>query len=245
MMKGILTLGLLGLLSSTYAVEKSQCGPTNDRVLSYDLAIGRMLQTTDASAGCTGTMISKTCVVSAGHCQPYSNVIEFNTEASVGGKIVHPGPESIYFRNDVIDYQNGGAGNDWLVYRVKPNAITGEYAGDVQGTYQFTYEMPAAPLDLVITGYGRDRRPEHNFAQQIGYGELISASGTTLGHKVDTEGGNSGSVIVERTSNSIIGIHTHGGCGYGTNKGTMLAAHKRFQEAIESCLRMEKDDLNQ
>lgn len=245
MIKGIITLGLLGLVSSTYAIEKSQCGPTDDRILSKDMAIGRMLKTTDASAGCTGTMISKTCVVSAGHCHAYSNVIEFNTEPSVAGNIVHPGSESVYFRDEVIDYQNGGTGNDWMVYRVQPNSITGEYAGDVQGTYEFTYEVPAAPLDLVITGYGRDRRPEHNFAQQVGYGELVSTYGTTLAHKVDTQGGNSGSTIVERGSNKIIGIHTHGGCGYGTNKGTMLSAHKRFQQAIERCLQMEEDDLNQ
>ncbi len=245
MIKRIITLGLIALVGQAQAIEKSQCGPTNDRVLSKDMAIGRMLQTADADAGCTGTLISKTCMVSAGHCSAYSSVVEFNTDPSINGKIVHPEAESVYYRDEIIDYQNGGTGNDWMVFRVQPNAVTGDYAGDVQGTYGYTYEVPAAPLDLVITGYGYDRRPEHNFAQQVGYGQLVDAFGTTLAHKVDTEGGNSGSSIVERGSNLIIGIHTHGGCGYSTNKGTMLATHKRFQQAIERCLQEEADDLNQ
>lgn len=243
-MKVIIAIGLIGILSSTYAIEKTQCGPTNDRVLSFDRPIGRMLKATDASSGCTGTLISKTCVVSAGHCKKNTYVIEFNTVPSVRGRIIHPGPKNIYFSDEIIDFKKGFTGNDWLVYRVKPNAITGEYAGDVQGTYELSYEMPVVPIDLVITGYGKDDRPEHNFAQQVGYGELTEIVGTALKYQVDTRGGNSGSVVVERSTNKIIGIHTTGGCSKGSNKGTMLASHERFQKAIETCLQQEKEDLN-
>lgn len=245
MVKKIIALSLIGLLSSTYAVEKTQCGMTDERVLSYDLPIGRMLKKKNSSGGCTGTLISKSCIVSAGHCNEHANVIEFNTEASVGGKIVHPGLESIYFKSSIIDYQNVGAGYDWMVFRVHPNQITGEYAGDVQGTYEFSFQKPVAPLDLVITGYGRDKESDRNLAQQVGHGELIATSRTRIEHNVDTQGGNSGAVIVAKESNKIIGIHTHGGCSaYGgnntSNKGTMLAGQKKFQEAIKNCLLMDE-----
>ncbi|MCK5884062.1 MAG: trypsin-like serine protease [Bacteriovoracaceae bacterium] len=248
MMKGIIALGLVGLLSSTFAVEKTQCGSTDDRVLSYDRPIGRMLKKTDAFGGCTGTMISKTCVLSAGHCKDYAEVIEFNTEASVDGVIVHPGPESVYFKKDIVGHQKFGAGYDWMVFRVHPNKITGKFAGDAQGTYELSFKVPTVPLDLVLIGYGRDIEPDKNFAQQVGHGELITAKRTVIGHNIDTQGGTSGSVIVERISNKVIGIHTDGGCrvtgNEGTNIGTMLATQKRFRKAIESCLQMEKDDLS-
>ena len=248
-MKAIIALGLIGLLSQAYAIEKSQCGPTDERVLSYDPSVGRMLKTTNADAGCTGTLISRTCMVSAGHCKDYANLVEFNTRASILWIIIHPGPENIYFKNDIIDFENSGEGNDWMVFRVRPNRVTGELAGDLQGSYNFSFEMPEVPLDLVITGYGRSEERKANFAQQVGYGELRTAEGTILGHNIDTEAGNSGAAIVERISNTLIGVHTHGGCGISssegsrTNKGTMLATRKKFQEAIENCLKMERDEL--
>ncbi|MCK5884059.1 MAG: trypsin-like serine protease [Bacteriovoracaceae bacterium] len=243
-MKGIIIIALLGLISSTYAVEKNQCGLTDDRVPSNELPVGRMLKKTDSSSGCTGTLISKSCVVSAGHCKDYAAVIEFNTEPSLDKVIVHPGPESVYFKNDVIDSQSFGTGLDWMVYRTKPNAITGKFAGDIQGTYEYSFEVPKIPLELAITGYGQDDEPSRNYAQQIGHGELMPDGRSRIRHNIDTLGGNSGAAIVERETSKIIGIHTHGGCLYGTNIGTMLAARERFQKAIDNCIQMEKDDLN-
>ena len=64
-------------------------------------------------------------------------------------------------------------------------------------------------------------------------------------HRVDTQGGNSGSSIINESTQKIVGIHTHGGCFTmgGTNIGTLLANHDKAQEAIKSCLQWEEENL--
>lgn len=240
-----LTVSLFSLLlsCSVFAGERSQCGSTDERVLSYEKPFARMLKDTTSPAGCTGTMISKSCVVSAGHCYSSANIYEFNTVASINGSIVHPESQDIYTLSQVIGYRNGGQGNDWFVGKLNKNPETGLYPGEAQGFLEVSYEVPAAPLDITIIGYGRDRRSDRNFAQQIASNELVRIDGNILSHNIDTQGGNSGSSIIERSSNKIIGIHTHGGCSsynnYGANKGTMLAKHAEFKAAIEKCLSSE------
>lgn len=240
---------------STMAKNKSICGPSDDRVVSTNPKIGRLLENRSGDGGCTLTMISKSCGVSAGHCYSVLGVAEFNTPLSTSSGIGHPEESDVYdIEKASIKYKNGGPGNDWAVFKVKPNSVTGEFAGTVQGTYQVSFDVPEVGETLRITGYGLDSEPTKNLAQQTHTGSLVS-TGTasrvddeeddwygrpysTMNHTVDTMGGNSGSTIIRESDEMIVGIHTHGGCSTfgGENQGTVIAKNPEAVAAIKACL---------
>ncbi|EQC44301.1 serine protease [Bacteriovorax sp. Seq25_V] len=253
-------VAILALANLTaFAGNKSICGKTDDRALSTNPKIGRLLDSRSGDGGCTLTMISKSCGVSAGHCLSVLKVAEFNTSESVNGNIQHPEAKDVYdIDQKSIQSKNGGPGNDWAVFKVLPNNETGLYAGDVQGTYDVSFEIPEIGDVLRITGYGLDSEPSKNLAQQTHTGALQSVGTATrdtddednwngrpysrLTHTVDTMGGNSGSTIIRESDEKIIGIHTHGGCSSwgGANQGTLIAKHTELTQAIKSCLNSDK-----
>ena len=59
------------------APDKSICGTKDLRQISYDSKVARARAIGD-NAGCTVTMIGKSCAVSAGHCTSTFDIIEFN-----------------------------------------------------------------------------------------------------------------------------------------------------------------------
>ena len=65
---------------SGYAMDKTICGVNDDRIPSTDSPIGRLLDSRTGTGGCTLTMISKSCAISAGHCKRVIKVAEFNTQ---------------------------------------------------------------------------------------------------------------------------------------------------------------------
>ncbi len=244
---------------TAFAGNKTICGPSDDRILSTNTKIGRLLDSRTGDGGCTVTMISKSCGVSAGHCKSVLKVAEFNTSESINGNIQHPAAKDVYDIDQAsIAYKNGGPGNDWSVFKVLPNNETSLYAGDVQGSYEVAFETPEIGDILRITGYGLDSEPTKNLAQQTHTGALQSTGTTTrntddedswngrpystLTHTVDTMGGNSGSTIIRESDEKIIGIHTHGGCSSwgGANQGTLIAKHPELTQAIKSCLDSDK-----
>lgn len=255
-----LTLAITLLASmTTLAKDKSICGPSDDRVVSSNPKVGRLLEDRSGEGGCTVTMISKSCGISAGHCRTVLGVAEFNTPGSVNGNIQHPEEKDIYDIDTAsIKYKNGGPGNDWAVFKLKPNKETGLYAGEVQGTYAVSFEVPEVGTTLRITGYGLDSEPDKNLSQQTHTGALESVGTedrdtgdeddwngrpySTMQHTVDTMGGNSGSTILRESDDMIVGIHTHGGCSAygGENMGTVIAKHPEAMAAIKSCLESDK-----
>lgn len=225
---------------------KSICGSNDDRDFSSEPRVARVRRQQDP-AGCTITMIGKTCAVSAGHCESTFGIAEFNTLPSMDGRIQPSAPEDTY----VVDkesavYRNGGQGRDWAVVRILPNEITGAYPGDAQGTYTVSYDMPNNGDIIRITGYGTAAGQDRNFAQQTHTGEIVSMTrGGSIRHIADTTGGNSGSSIILEATQEIVGIHTHGGCFSrgGSNSGTLIAGNDEFQDAIRSCLQWEEENL--
>ncbi len=225
---------------SVYASnQKTICGE-DDRVPSDLPKIGRLLGSLSDTGGCTLTMISRTCAITAGHCSGTFGIAEFNTPASVGGRIQHPAEEDIYpvdKKNTVYEYN--GIGDDWAVVRTLPNSITGKYAGDVQGFYQVAFEKPQNGDIVRITGYGLDQSdPDRNLAQQTHVGEVTSVRGSSMYHVADTMGGNSGSSIIRESDEKIIGIHTNGGCYArgGSNAATAISENAKLVSAINDCL---------
>ncbi len=212
-------------------LPESQCGPTDDRIASNQPATGRLL-----NIGCTAWIIPNGKFASAGHCLDGSSstIVEFNVPPSLpGGTIQHPGPEDQY-SVDVSTkiYTNGGIGNDWGVFEVFPNSITGLMPKDAQGAY-WPLVQDLGPDSIRITGYGVDTGAD-NQTQQTHIGPNAGSSGTTMRYVTDTEGGNSGSPVIDGLTNNAVGVHTHGGCNSsgGNNNGTSTF-HAAFWAAVD------------
>lgn len=240
----LISLIILGLLSTAaFSSEKTIC-QEDDRIPSFEPKVGRALENAVGEGGCTLTMISDSCAISAGHCKRVLGVGEFNTPPSVDGKIVHPDPEDVYeVDKDTLKSTYTGLGNDWAVFKMRPNNITGRLPGAVQGFYNVSFEAPKKGQTVRITGYGLDRQdPERNLAQQTNDGSVVAAgtsrSPSVFQHNIDTMGGNSGSSIIREIDQTIVAIHTNGGCGRrgGANSATMIATNPELVAAIRSCL---------
>lgn len=233
-------LGMTGLFASE---EKSLCGADN-RVLSTNPKVGRSLANKFARAGCTITMISNRCAVSAGHCVKTFNYAEFNTPVSSSQGRIRNSKAVDTYRVDrgSITSSNGGIGNDWAVMKIKANSISGQLPGQVNGYYKVDFRSGNSTVnDIVrITGYGADSNtPIGNFAQQTHIGKILRISNNTMHYNVDTMGGNSGSSVIRESDDSIVAIHTHGGCssnGSGSNQSTYISTNTKFKSAIRKCL---------
>ncbi|MAE75160.1 MAG: hypothetical protein CL675_13790 [Bdellovibrionaceae bacterium] len=217
---------------------RSICGPTDERRPSNMKPFARMVRSTTGTAGCTATMIGPTCMVSAGHCTSTLAVAQFNVPGESDQGPRYSKPEDQYPLVEILDSQNGGQGRDWAVFRVNRNPITNKFPGELQGMVGLSIEAPGPGTQIAIVGYGSDDERSRNFTQQADTGEIVRVDGPTLRYVIDTMPGNSGSSVLDRATNKIIGIHTHGGCSRsgGSNAGTALAHVPRFQEAVQACL---------
>jgi hypothetical protein len=160
--------------------------------------------------------------------------VEFNVPPSLpGGTIQHPGPEDQYSVDVTTKiFTNGGVGNDWGVFEVFPNSITNLMPKEAQGAY-WPLVQNLGPDSIRITGYGVDVGTA-NQTQQTHIGPNAGSSGTTMRYVTDTEGGNSGSPVIDGLLNVAVGVHTHGGCtsSGGNNNGTSTF-HTAFWAAVD------------
>lgn len=247
-MKNFIAVTILLTSFNTLALNKTICGPSDDRVLSNDPKVARASRST-GNYGCTATMIGRSCAISVGHCVGSLEKLSFNVPLSVNTQARPSKPEDTYYRTkDFLRYKDNGAGNDWAVIRILPNKITGQYPGDIQGYHRVNLRNIVRKGDMVrITGHGVDRQDDiRNFAQQTHTGEIVKVgsfwNGSKLGYTVDTMGGNSGSSIILERTQEIIGVHSHGGCTEtgSFNEGTLIAKNKIFKQVIQECLDWEK-----
>lgn len=205
------------------------CGSEDNRTSSNHPAIGRIVP-----EGCTGWIPAAGVLVTAGHCAGSdAQVIEFNVPASLSdGTIQHPDSRDQYTINQgTWNFTNVGIGNDWAVFRVNNNSITGQQPIQAQDSYFLVNQNFSDSLR--VTGYGVDgpapyfgaqggTRNSDNQTQQTHSGPNSGSSGTTVKYQVDTQGGNSGSPIIDEYTQNAIGVHTNGGCtsSGGYNSGT-------------------------
>ncbi|MCH9690550.1 MAG: trypsin-like peptidase domain-containing protein [Gammaproteobacteria bacterium] len=210
----------------------SQCGSTDDRIASNNPAVGRL------NAGCTAWLIDNDKVVTAGHClggYDGSEILEFNVPmSSSNGSIRYADPKDQYrvIASSIVSIA-AGVGNDWGVFEIRPNSQTGRTAHEAQGrTFRISRNHTAA--NIRITGHGSDSGSA-NLTQQTHVGPLVNDSGTRVRYQTDTTGGNSGSPVIDDSTNSAIGVHTHGGCSSigGSNSGTALK-NANFWEATQN-----------
>ena len=211
--------------------DKSICGPVDDRVLSTDPKVARIVP-----VGCTAWLINDAegCFLTAGHCIGANTaVMEFNVPLSnPDGSLNHSDPSDQYIIDqNSIQFQNTGIGNDWGYLGAFPNTETNLTPLEAQ-LEVYTLGTPPSPPNgemIRITGYGsvtgtQGTPLDWNQVQTTHLGPLTSNAGNTLQYATDTTGGNSGSAVFDETNGVAIGIHTNAGCNAtgGANNGTSL-----------------------
>ena len=210
--------------------DRSICGPTDDRKLSYEDRDARGMP-----IGCTTWIIDDVnhTFLTAGHCADGGTsdigVVQFNVPLSdPNGNVQHPGPEDQY-ATDPESFQSGYStiGDDWAYYGCFPNTETGMTPYEAQNDfYVLSDAAPAVDGQLItITGYGTTSSPvpnEYNQAQKTHTGPYTQLDGTAIGYQTDTTGGNSGSAVLNEATGEAIGIHTNGGCSGGENWGNAI-----------------------
>jgi V8-like Glu-specific endopeptidase len=248
MLKGfIVLLFACALLPIAAFSPRTICGISDDREFSQELQVGRLIESMTTKYGiCTTTMISKTCGVTAGHCNSTYGFVEFNTPVSTSkGEAIRSIAEDIYKIDKSLTKYVVNSKSDWGVVKVMPNEVTGLTAGEKQGFYPINFTDKPRKGDVVrITGYGVDRlRNERNLAQKTHSGDIRLVTKGNLEYSVDTTGGNSGSAVINEDTGEIIGVHTNGGCysssDSSANSGTIIYKNTKFIKAIKACLASE------
>lgn len=195
----------------------SICG-VDDRIASSETRVARI-----DPIGCTGWVIDTGQQLTAGHCLAGSgnNTLSFNPPQSLpDGTVQFPGPEDQYsIDQSSFNFTNGGVGNDWGTFAVFNNAQTGLQPIAAQGSFSIKQDLN--PANIRITGFGVDSGST-NQTNQTHVGPNAGSSGTTMRYTADTQGGNSGSPVIDEATGEAVGIHTHGGCSSsgGNNNGT-------------------------
>jgi Trypsin len=220
-------------------LDRSICGPDDNRIPSGDPAIARLLP-----SQCTAWLANDLPggLLTAGHCSVGArSVAEFNVPSStIGGSMVHPDPVDQYPVDPVsVQRQNGSGavGNDWLFFGVFDNASTRQSPLARQGvTLHLAGTTP--PNDgrtVSVTGYGQVSQPmllQYNFIQLSDIGPFHGGGTTVARYTVDTTGGDSGAPVVDQLTGLAIAIHTNGGCnGDGWNRGT-ATTHPDLRAAL-------------
>ncbi|MEZ6243969.1 MAG: GC-type dockerin domain-anchored protein [Phycisphaerales bacterium] len=208
---------------------RSLCGTVDDRVLSSDPRVGRLMP-----IGCTAWLFNNRphCLITAGHCGPDpASVMQFNVPLSnAAGNPVAPPPQDQYPVDPASIQSTGplGVGNDWSTFGVFDNSNTGLSPLEAQGD-SFTLADEAPPVagqTIRVTGFGTTASPvpaTWNQAQKTDAGPYTENLGPIIRYAMDTTGGNSGSPIIDESTGLAIGIHTHAGCNdVGGNQGSNI-----------------------
>ncbi|MEZ5967287.1 MAG: hypothetical protein R3F56_25850 [Planctomycetota bacterium] len=213
------------------------CGTADNRVLGARAASARLIIKKGTSTYiCSGWLVStKNGFATAGHC--LSGTIsaltaQFNVPNSTSsGSMVNPPASSQYsWISSSRRYVDGGAGNDYGVFRTNQSA--GLWPYQRQGS-RFTTGAPAVGTTYTRHGFG-SASGTRNFAAKYHSGACSSISSYRIYfNTLDSTGGDSGSVYYRGTV--AYGVHTHGGCTAtgGANSGTSVR-HPTFASYISS-----------
>ncbi len=259
----VIYTGLIPFQAINPGIE-SICDGTDDRVVSTDNRVGRILSTTAPGSSlstCTGWQISNGVFLTAGHCVVGGmQVYELNVPMSTSnGGIIFANPNDQYpVAQGSFIFENANEGDDWCIFNVNPNSNTGllPYQNGANANvinnrfFRCSWELlPGTSGSTTrITGFGKDSLPvgtgggrnSFNATNQTHVGPFDAKSGSgnsiKIEYTVDTEPGNSGSPVIIEGTNTTIGIHTYGDCPLnGVNGGTSFDAQD-LENAINNYL---------
>ncbi len=263
-MNNCLSFAILASLFS-FAAQADICGKTDDRNLSFDSKVGRLVREGERK-GCGITLVGNKCAITIGVCAEDRDYAEFNVPPSIAGIPQASAPEDVYYvKKGTAVFEKRGIGQQWAVVELEPNRITKKLPGDVQGFYEVATSKYRnnEPIRVVSYGYGLNDteyvrsgevQPNTNgdvihHAQQVSYGKLVKAGifliPEIVEHNADTSYGSGGAPIISENTNEVVGINTHGGCkavymnpmgARYTNSGTSVFGSKKFRKAIAACL---------
>jgi hypothetical protein len=232
-------------------------GPSSDprtaRLLSPPVPPGGII--------CTGYIINRApandlddaCMLTAGHCIPANTtVVQFEPIGATNSAtcaLAHPPPSKQFAMNPAtIRSENAGPGDDWAVFRVHRNVVTGKTNLQEQGSaYSLGFPGKGAATKF---GYGLDgpanADPNVTHCACVAGNAASAASGTQqthtaaitgvllsgrVNHNIHDCGGDSGEPIVQGGMATAIG--TAGACSGGpANSGTSVQVQD-LQDAID------------
>ena len=148
-MKYLTTIPILLILSSPASANEqslstnsfySVCG-SEDRQLSNNPSVGRLRKKKRGFLFCTGALIGRSCMITAGHCAPVMQYVGFDIEV-VENRFRYATKENLF----EVDRQSrvlksNGKGYDWAVIRLNKNKYTSRYPGDDRPT-TVSYSTP-------------------------------------------------------------------------------------------------------
>jgi hypothetical protein len=142
-------------LKKTNGIE-TLCG-TDNRVASSYKAVGRIYTEPGGEVG-TGWILSDGRIVTAAHVLYAINsaYIEFNVPPSPDCSTLGRPPLTdryVINLNSIVKPSSYNVGNDWAIFKVNPNAITGLTPIEAQNAYYFV-EQTTTPGNIQVIGYG-------------------------------------------------------------------------------------------
>lgn len=181
---------------------------------------------------CTVTLFSQNCGISAGHCLHNLEMAVFQGSGTIEENTYSIDKNSIRALSSRI-------GNNWAVFRMNKNAITGLSAGNRYGYFELETNPLAAVPETLWTVAENGSRDLDNFpgpGQLWSEGKTLWISDSAIYHKVDTGSGSGGAVLFDPETSKGYAIHTHGGCDImGNNKGTIIGKVPFLIKAIQEC----------
>jgi V8-like Glu-specific endopeptidase len=224
------------------------CGNKDLRSPSNFKPNGRLRSDFSQGMHCSGTLISRSCVVSAAHCMEDIEYVEFNVpESSESGLMRSSAEEDRYEIGDAfgIEGMKIEAGKDWAVFRLKKNKKTHRYAGEVPGYYPVLFENLSSFQGHVVraSGFG-EGAGSLNYSQQTSTGTLfVDESQPIIRFDIYATHGSSGSGVILEENKRLVGVLRRSGCDQKEdplNSGTSVWNNPEFKKAVEECLASEK-----
>ena len=230
-----LSVGNRGLAS----VPNSICGSIDSRAPSSDKRVARVVfkrlaKVYVASAFLMGRVNCFTASFRLWGGNGHAHIIEFDVPPSNSkGELQHPGTAKQYRITGPGGKQFWGPaalvpGNDWCLFRTKPNSVTGLHAEDAQGNF-FRLSSTFAPASVTSCGQDGGTR---NYVQQVASGSTYEKVGTLLKFQIDTSIGSEGGPVTSAGGFAVAVVSGHG-CTTdpkSRNQATLLS-NSNYQKA--------------